>query len=87
MKLSEATLRAQAAASAGDLTALGAALKARAAAIRQTRDPGELSAALAAGESIARDVRLLKWKLSSDFHRLGQIQAAMLAGLGAPVRR
>lgn len=86
MTLQEATKKARAAAGAGDLAALHEALAARAAAIRKTRDPDEMKAALLAGESIARDLRLLKLKLSTDFNRLGQIQAALLSGLGAPPR-
>lgn len=86
MTLEQATERAQAAAAAGDLTSLREALKARARAIREVRDPARLKAALEAGESIARDVRLFQVKLSIDRNRLSQIQSALLAGLGAAVR-
>ncbi len=93
MTLEQATLRAQAAAAAGDMEALGEALKARAAAIREVRyqplseaKAARFKAAFEAGESIARDLRLFKMKLSIDTHRLKQIQSALLAGLGAEPR-
>lgn len=86
MTLEQATRLAQAAVAAGHLQALRAALKARAAAIREVRDPVRLKAAYDAGESIARDLRLFKLKLSIDVNRLTQIQAALRAGLGAAKR-
>lgn len=83
MTLEQATHRAEAAAAAGDMETLREALKARAAALREIRDPVRLKAAFDAGESIARDLRLFQMKLSIDTHRLKQIQSALLAGLGA----
>jgi hypothetical protein len=82
MTLEQATERAQAAAAAGDLASLREALQARARAIREVRDPMRLKAALVAGESIARDLRLFQLKLSIDRNRLAQIQSALLAGFG-----
>ena len=83
MTLEQATEQARAAAMAGDLDALNTSLEARRTAIAGIDDPASLEAALAAGESIAANLRLLKLKLSIDSNRLLQIQSALLAGLGA----
>jgi hypothetical protein len=91
MTIEQANQNAQAAAAAGNLEQLRAALEARAAAIAEIPVTAEnaprLQAALEAGESIARDLRLLKLKIGIDAHRLAQIQSALLAGLGAPPHR
>jgi len=86
MTLEQATQRARDAAAAGDLDALRVALDARHAAMAGIDDPARLEAALTAGESIARDLRLLKVKLSIDSNRMMQIQSALLVGLGAEHR-
>jgi hypothetical protein len=86
MTLEQATDRVRIAVEAGDLEALHEALKARAAAIPRVDDPERLQAAFEAGESIARDLRLLKLKLQIDANRLAQIHSALLAGLGASNR-
>ncbi len=83
MTLEQATERARAAVESGDLDALRDALKARAAAIPGVTGPKRLKAALDAGESIARDLRLLQVKLRIDSNRLTQIHSALLTGLGA----
>ena len=86
MTLEQATERARAAVESGDLETLREALQARAAAIPGVDDPERLKAAIQAGESMARDLRLLKLKLRIDANRLAQIHAALLAGLGASNR-
>lgn len=86
MTLEQATLRAQAAAAAGNLESLHDALKARAAAIPAVRDRDRLQAAIEAGESIASDLRLFKTKLTIDINRLVQIRSALSTGLGAQKR-
>jgi hypothetical protein len=86
MTLEQATEQTRAATMAGDLGALRVALAARRTAIDGIDDPARLEAALAAGESIAADLRLLKVKLAIDSNRLLQIQSALLTGLGAEHR-
>jgi hypothetical protein len=86
MTLEQATERARVAVESGDLEALHEALQARAAAIPGVDDPERLKAAIQAGESIARDLRLLKLKLRIDANRLAQIHAALRAGLGVSNR-
>jgi hypothetical protein len=86
MTLEQATERARTAVEAGDFEALHEALQARAAAIPGVDDPERLKAAIEAGESIARDLRLLKLQLRIDANRLAQIHAALRAGLGASNR-
>jgi len=91
MTLEQANQRALAAVAAGNLEDLRLALEARAAAIAEIPVTAEnaprLQAALEAGESLARDLRLLKPKIGIDASRIAQIQSAMLAGLGATERR
>ena len=84
MTLEQATELAQAAADSGDLAALREALDARAAAISELRDPdpGQIKAALETGEEIARNLRLLTLRLSTDFNRLGRIRSAFAAASG-----
>lgn len=86
MTLEQATARSLAAAADGDLDALAAALAARRTAMARIDDPSRLKASIDAGESIARDLRLLKLKLSIDANRLAQIQSALLIGLGSDHR-
>jgi HD superfamily phosphodiesterase len=86
MTLEQATDQARAAVEAGDLDALGEALKARAAAMKGVQDPARIKAAIEAGESVARDLRLLRLKLRIDTNRLTQIHSALLTGLGAGPR-
>jgi hypothetical protein len=83
MTLEQATAKALDAAATGNLDALCVALAARRAAMHGMDDPDRLKASLDAGETIARDLRLLKLKLSIDSNRLTQIQSALLVGLGA----
>ena len=86
MTLEQATERARFAVESGDLDALSEALKARAAAINGIQDPVRLKVAIEAGESVARDLRLLQLKLRIDSNRLTQIHSALLTGLGAAPR-
>lgn len=86
MTLEQATEQSAAAAAAGDLDALAIALAARRKAMAGLEDPARLKASLEAGESVARDIRLLKLKLSIDANRLAQIQSALLIGLGSDHR-
>lgn len=90
MTLEQATREASEAVAAGDFEKLHRALEARSAAIAEipvTREnAARLTAALEAGEAVARDLRLLKLKLGIDVNRLAQIQSALLTGLGASGR-
>jgi hypothetical protein len=83
MTIEQATVQAHAAVESGDIDALREALKARAKCIPGITDPARLKAAIEAGESIARDLRLLQLKLRIDGNRLTQIHSALLNGLGA----
>lgn len=91
MTLEQANQYALAAVASGDLEQLRRALTARAAAIAEipvtVENAPRLQAALEAGETIARDLRLFKLKLQIDTNRIAQIQSALLAGLGATGRR
>lgn len=83
MTIEQATEQAVAAVEAGDLEALHEALKQRAACIPSVTDPARLKAVIDAGESLARDLRLLQVKLRIDANRLTQIHSALLNGMGA----